>query len=184
MKASVQAMAAAMKGINDLALKGEIVVFGSTYMAGFPLYELVNRCRLESAVYNRSIAGLTLDDAVEIVQTCVIELRPSKLFLALGEEDEADPDAIKKYAALVAHIRAKLPACRLYLICLPGESSYAARFNQHIQTLCDGCKVSSIEFVSPPLPESALAKVRFKQLSSFFRSKPLKMPDAFALAEL
>lgn len=47
MKASVQAMAAAMKGINDLALKGEIVVFGSTYMAGFPLYELVNRCRLE-----------------------------------------------------------------------------------------------------------------------------------------
>ena len=37
MKENVKLSVNGMIGINDLILKGEIVVFGSTYMANFPL---------------------------------------------------------------------------------------------------------------------------------------------------
>ena len=74
MKESVKIAADAMVGLNDITLKGEIVVFGSTYMSKFPLYELINKSRLEYAVYNRSIAGLTVKEALEIVRDCIYTL--------------------------------------------------------------------------------------------------------------
>ena len=52
MKEYVRAKANAMKKINDLTLPGEIVIFGSTYMSEFPIYELINKSNLENAVYN------------------------------------------------------------------------------------------------------------------------------------
>lgn len=66
MKENVRTQANAMKAINDFTMKGEIVIFGSTYMSRFPLYELMNKCMLENAVYNRSIEGLTVKAALEI----------------------------------------------------------------------------------------------------------------------
>ena len=38
MKEYVRTTANAMKGLNDITLKGEIAVFGATYMSKFPLY--------------------------------------------------------------------------------------------------------------------------------------------------
>ena len=55
MKESIKLSANCMIGVNDLILKGEIVIFGSTYMANFPLYEFVNKYHFENAIYNRSI---------------------------------------------------------------------------------------------------------------------------------
>ena len=120
MKENVRVKAGAMKMINDISMKGEIVVFGSTYMSEFPLYELVNKCTFEHAIYNRSISGLTVNEALKIVDDCVISIRPCKLFLSLGEEDEGDHDAINRYTHLVSYIRSKLPDCSLYLIGLTG----------------------------------------------------------------
>ena len=83
MKENVKLSANGMIGINDLMLKGEIVVFGSTYMANFPLYEFINKYHFENAIYNRSIAGLTTSEALEIVQDCIISINPAKIFIAL-----------------------------------------------------------------------------------------------------
>ena len=95
MKESVKTTANAIIGLNDITLKGEIAIFGSTYMANFPLYEFINKCQLESAVYNRSIEGLTIEDALHIVEDCIIAIAPQKIFISLGEEDENNPNAIK-----------------------------------------------------------------------------------------
>lgn len=184
MREQIRAAANAMKGLTALSLKGEIVVLGSTYMAQFPLYELVNRCQLESAVYNRSIAGLTISEAAELWPDCILPIRPGKLFLSLGEADEGNPDAAGQYAALVQKIRTELPACRLYLIELPGESVHAQEINACIRALCDRKHISRIRFVSPALSEAALYKARFKQISRFFRDQPPTMSEAFALANL
>ena len=184
MKENVRVKANAIKGLNDICMQGEIVVFGSTYMSKVPLYELVNKNQFESAIYNRSIDGLTIEEALEIVQECVLDIKPDKIFLALGEEDERDANAVTNYTRLVRCIRAKLPACELYLICLQGVSEYAERFNANIRSLCEQKKVKCIRFTGAGANETALYKTRFKQLSCFFRSKPLTMPDAFAMAEL
>lgn len=184
MKESIRLKASTMKELNDISMKGEIVVFGSTYMSGFPLYELLNKCSLENAVYNRSMEGLTIREALLVVGDCVINIRPSKLFLALGEEDEDDPEAASRYKALVSTIHTALPDCELFLIGLTEQTSYAESFNRAARALCDGKRIRFIDFVSKSVSDTALYKARFKQLSCFFRSKPLTSLDAFAIASL
>ena len=78
MNEQVLLRAKAFEELNDLALKGEIVVFGSTYMAQFPFYELINRSCLETAVYNRSIPHMTLPEALELLPDCVLALEPER----------------------------------------------------------------------------------------------------------
>ncbi|MBQ8885000.1 MAG: hypothetical protein IJY62_01305 [Clostridia bacterium] len=183
MKENVKLSANAMIGINDLILKGEIVLFGSTYMAKFPLYEFINKHHFENAVYNRSIAGLTTSEALEIVQDCIISIRPSKIFIALGEEDENNIDTIKQYNQIIKRIQFALPKSKIYLICLQGNTPYVEKFNANILSLCDNKKIRNIRLVSSSSTEANLYKMQFKQLSCFFRDKPLTMVEAFAMAD-
>lgn len=182
MKENVKLSANAMMGINDLTLKGEIVVFGSTYMANFPLYEMINKYHFENAIYNRSIAKLTTSEALKIVQECVISIAPAKVFIALGEEDENNANAINEYNQIVQIIKSALPKCKICLICLQGNSSYVERFNKNILSLCDNKRVWNIRFVSSSTKENSY-KAQFKQLSCFFRYKSLSMVEAFAMAD-
>lgn len=180
----VKIKAAAMKGVNELSLKGEIVIFGSTYMANFPFYDLINKCSFEHAVYNRSIEGLTIPDAFEIAQDCVIPLQPSKLFLSLGEEDKENPQAAQQYEKLVRMLRTNLPKTQLYLICLNGLDEQTEAFNAHLVSLCDKKQIHSIHFSTLQTSDAAQLKARFKQLSCFFRNRPLRMTDAFAVTDV
>ena len=183
MKESVKIASNAMIGLNDITLKGEIAVFGSTYMANFPLYELINKYHFENAIYNRSIVGLTTSEALEIVQDCIISITPAKIFIALGEEDENNIDAIKQYNQIIKLIQSALPKSKIYLICLQGNTPYVKRFNANILSLCDNKKIWNIRFISSSTKSNAY-KVQFKQLSCFFRDKPLNMVEAFAMATL
>ena len=184
MKDNVRTQADMMKKINDLTIPGGIVVFGSTYMSSFPLYELVNKCIFENAVYNRSIQGLTVTEALEIVEDCVIDIHPSKVFIFLGEEDEDDPSATEKYALLISKLRLRLPESSLYLIGLTGKGAYADAFNRSIMSLCDGNTINYIKFVNNHTSERGLYKARFKQLSCFFRNNRITMPEAFSIVSI
>ena len=179
MKDYVRAQANAMKKLNDLTLPGEIVVFGSTYMSNFPIYELINRYTLENAVYNRSIKGLTIAEAAELLDDCIFNVRPSKLFISLGEEDTSNPNAISEYSLLVSKTSEKLPNCTLYLICLSEDSEFAKNFNANIKRIANGKNIKAIELVSQGSSDIGLYKAQFKQLSCFFRRRPITMSDAF-----
>lgn len=184
MKENVRARAAAMKEINAISMKGEIVIFGSTYMANFPLYEFINKCTFENAVYNRSIEGMTVSEALEVVNDCVINIRPRKIFLSLGEEDEGDPNVMSEYAQLISELHLRLPECDLYLIGLTGTGEYAENFNRDLMSLCGGKKAKYISFVTKPASPASLYRARFKQLSCFFRSHPLTSEEAFEIANI
>ena len=184
MREKIRVQANAMKQMNDFSMKGEIVFFGSTYMSGFPLYEFVNRCTFENAVYNRSIAELTVGEALEIVDDCIISIAPDKIFLSLGEADDDKEKAVEQYSRLVWNIRSRLPKCELYLIGLSGDSESVKDFNRKISALCDNDHIRYIELISAKVSERTLYKARFKQLSRFFRSAPLNMTEAFAMAEV
>lgn len=112
------------------------------------------------------------------------EIRPSKIFLSLGEEDEDNPDVINEYASLVSTLRTQLPECELYLIALSGGGAYIDWFNHKIRQLCDNETVKYIDFTSKPTSEAALYKARFKQLSCFFRDRSITMSEAFVMANL
>lgn len=184
MKDSVLAKAKAFQGFNDIALKGEIVIYGSTYMSNFPFYELANKSNLENAIYNRSIEGMTIDEALELLQPCVIDIAPSKVFLNLGEEDCAQADGFEKYSKIVQTIRQTLPHTKIYLIALLGKGQAAEGFNKHIEGLCDRKHIFFIRFSGASLTGIAQYKARFKELSCFFRSQPIAFSKAFAISSL
>ena len=116
------------------------------------------------------------------MQDCIISISPSKIFIALGEEDENNIDAIKQYNQIIKLIQFALPKSKIYLICLQGNSPYVEKFNANILSLCDNKKIFSIRFNSSLSTETNAFKMQFKQLSCFFRNKPLTMVDAFTMA--
>ena len=176
MKSSIREKANAYKGINEIALKGEIVIYGSTYMANFPFYELANKCHLEHAIYNRSIDGLTTEDAETLLQPCVLDIAPRKIFLQLGEADMDAEQAFQHYRSILQTIRKALRDTKIYLIGVPQLEG----FNQKLFSLCDNKHVFFISFASQLSGYTA----PFKQLARFFRDKPINLSEAFTMAEL
>nr|MBQ4319007.1 hypothetical protein [Clostridia bacterium] len=175
------------KYINDIAEKGEIVVFGSSRMADFPFCELVNRYRFENAVYNRSIHCLTIDDAAELLEVCVTDIRPRKVFLSLGEVEAADASfdsdiLAKKYAGLIHRLKLCLPDAEVYVIGLFGDGRRT--FNGILKQICRSEKAVYIE----PLSNAASVEKQyvslFKQLARYFRNTRIGMADAFAVSEV
>ena len=171
-----------IKALNEISFKDEIVVFGSSYMSKFPFYELVNKCHFENAIYNRSIDGLTISEAKEIFNDCVISLRPSKLFISLGEEDKENLDAIRDYKEILKNALNSLPNCQIYLIGLEQDSEVSKALNQKIKALCDNKRVEFVELGWTKEELLSGIKKQFKQLCRFFRSKSIDFTDAFEMA--
>lgn len=158
---------------NDIALKDAIVVFGSSYTARFPFYEVSQKYYLDNAIYNRSIEGLTIDEAEEILDSCVIEIEPSKVFLSLGECDEKNEKNIKAYERILLKLKKHLPKTELYVLSVEGSDE----FNKKLKIICN--KTGS-EFIN--INYSGSCTSIFKQLSLFFRKGKIDFCDAFKIS--
>lgn len=171
--------------INAITLRGEIVVFGSTFTANFPFYELSKKYLLENAIYNRSVEDLTLAEAESVLNECVLELQPSKIFLSLGETDADDPAAVSTYGRILTKIKRALPKAAVFVLSVRStdknendEGVYA--FNEKLRELCKRHSATYLDvsnFDSPNVYEYT-----FKRLRYFFRNAPLSFSQAFALA--
>jgi len=159
---------------NDIALKNEIVIFGSTYTAKFPFYEVARKYYLDSALYNRSIEGITTAEAAEILNECVIGVKPSKIFLALGECDKSCEETISSYGKIISEIKNAIPSAQIYALSIPGGKE---ELNESLKTMC---KNEQIDFISVDY-SVAYASV-FKQLSIFFRKGKIDFCDAFKIS--
>lgn len=177
MREQILSKANAFRAVNELAMKGEIVIYGSTYMANFPFYELINKSRLENAVYNRSIGEMTTEEALELLQVCVLDIKPGKVFLHLGETDYDREGTAETYAKIVGKIRSALPDTKIYLIAVQDKN--AQIFNKRVTELTSR---ENVEYVRFGMIEDY--KRQFKELSCFFRSRSLNFSDAFAIAGL
>ncbi len=184
MKDSVLKKALSFKAVNDLTIKGEIVIFGSTYMAGFPFYELINKSELEYAVYNRSISGITIDEAGTLINVCAVQLRPRKIFLSLGEEDKNTENPILKYAGIITDIEKALPHTKIYLIALRGDDDYSAEFNLKIKELCKEKNLTCISFSHPQTNDISQYRSDFLELCTCFRQRNITFSEAFSAAGL
>ncbi|MBQ8374791.1 MAG: SGNH/GDSL hydrolase family protein [Clostridia bacterium] len=167
------------KVYNDIALKHEIVVFGGSYAAAFPFYELAQKYLFSNAIYNRSIKELTLTEAEECLNDCVCEIHPDKLFLCLGEHDIGNAVATGAYRRILRKLHSKLPKTQIYA--LPVFREGAEIFNNELRELCktEGAEFLDIRYTlsGKPLPYGKI----FKQLSRFFRKTPLTPAEAFSL---
>ena len=107
---------------NRLAKKGQVVFAGSSLMEMFPVEQWAAELG-EGApkLYNRGVGGYRTDDMLPIVDLCVTDLMPRKVFINIGTNDLSDPaesiEAIMaRYDRILTEIEKAVPGVRIYLM--------------------------------------------------------------------
>ena len=107
--------------LNTVAVKGQTVCAGSSLMENFPINELLMDLGSTKKVYNRGMSAFTIDQYDEVLDACVLDLEPSKLFINIGSNDLNLPgdtvaNMVTKYRALIRRIQAALPECAITML--------------------------------------------------------------------
>ena len=129
--------------LNSFANVGGAIVFGGAADLDVPFDELKQSFNVDYAIYNRSVAGLTVADASEVYDAVVAPLRPSKLLLRLGEADvetfEKNADEfVRLYRATLDHIRSLNKKCEIAIVSVganDASSSTVAAMNESLSKL-------------------------------------------------
>lgn len=170
------------RAINDITLKGEVVIFGADFMADFPFYELSQKYLFSTALYNRSLHGLTLALADRYLKECVLDIHPNKVFFALGENDLGDSNAMEHYRRLVQRTQKALPSAGIYLLPVPSTSPAAKKFNIELLRLGTELNLNCPSLCYDTEADLPQYSKIFKKLTVLFRSGSLDLTEVFALA--
>ena len=107
---------------NESAVKGQIVFTGSSLMEMFPVEEWVKELGENvPIVYNRGVGGYKTSDLLPILDACVFELAPKKVFINIGTNDLSDgniplSEVMANYDQIITQIEEKLPGVVIYMM--------------------------------------------------------------------
>lgn len=135
--------------LNAVSMPNGIVFVGSDYFSSLPINELCASFNLDERIYNRSIKGATISDICEVLDSCVFNLQPCKVFFNLGEK-EADSgmsvkDFITAYEWMLYTVHSKCHA-ELYVVSVAEKTELHIKYNEALKALCKetGCKFADI----------------------------------------
>lgn len=107
---------------NKDAVKGQTVFTGSSLMEMFPIETWVKELGPNAPiVYNRGVGGYRTADLLPILDACVFELKPRKVFINIGTNDLSDGDVsletvMSNYDRIITQIEEKLPGVIIYMM--------------------------------------------------------------------
>lgn len=171
----------AFRQYNEFAKKNGVVLFGSTEFFKIPLNEFAQDFETDVPVYNRSIEGLRIEEVADVLDSCVFDLNPSKVFISFGEEDVecADFDSkrfIDKYQWILYNIHNRCRA-RIYIVSVLSLHPAAALVNDSLMKLAGetGC-----EFVNaaPAMKSGRPSLNIFGAIRPFMRNRPISFCEA------
>lgn len=124
------------------------VIFGTQSLSELPVAELVQDFGLNISVCNRSVEEAVLADAFDLLDECVYELNPHKVFLNFGEtdlrRDNFNMEAfISDYKRLIAAIQDGCK-CSVFVVSVLSESREAEALNIELQKIC---RMMNVRFV-------------------------------------
>lgn len=107
---------------NRSAVKGQTVFAGSSLMEMFPIEEWVKELGENApVVYNRGVGGYRTTDMLPILDACIFELEPKKVFINIGTNDLSDSDVpiekvMENYDEIITKIEERLPGVIIYMM--------------------------------------------------------------------
>ena len=106
---------------NQTVKKDQILFVGSSLMEMFPIEELIKEKNLPLTAYNRGIGGYKTEDLLKVLDVCVYDLSPRRIFINIGTNDLSDPaitleQMIENYDRILTNIEEHLPKVELYLM--------------------------------------------------------------------
>lgn len=107
--------------LNPRAAKGQIVFAGSSLAEQFPVNELLKAAGSSITVYNRGISGDVIQGLLDNIDTLIIDIAPSRLFINIGSNDIGSPDyrrdvLMDKYSRILGIVRNRLPDCKIHIL--------------------------------------------------------------------
>ena len=169
--------------LNELAQSDGIVIFGEGTDTNIPLCELRQALGVDEKMYNRSFSELSINDAVNVFDTCISPIAPETVFIHIGESDIT---AFKgnhsnfdiEYRALIKHIREQNKKCRIAVISIKNTDNNpdVEEMNQHLKYIADSekCEFGDLTVQKVWNPKATM------QTSSFIRNMgfvhPIKTP--------
>lgn len=110
------------KTLNSLVRKGGILFTGSSLMEQFPVAEMAVSAGVKLPVYNRGIGGTTTDDFLREIDTVLLDLNPSMVFINIGTNDMTDrvygsqwmDHLAENYEKILQTAKEKIPGAMLY----------------------------------------------------------------------
>ncbi len=171
--------------INKIAEKDGVVLLGSDYFTDFPINELAQKYDVETPIYNRSVPKSTILEITGMLEQCVFELDPAKVFVAVGDYDikraEFNADEfLNQYEYLLYQIHSKIKT-EIYIVSVFSDSPIASAVNKRLRGLAkeNGCKF--INIASSLNLDNQELRV-FETLRFYFRLKPICFSDAMKFA--
>ena len=175
--------------LNKVAKSNGIVLFGSSFAKNIPVYELKQAFNIESDIYNRSLAGISIFNAEKLIDDCVIELSPQKVLLQLGETDLEEgshtiPEIINEYEKIISKLRATDKHCSIVIVSIcendpnvcPHELNKELELMAH-RTKCQYADISSAFSNNSPY-------IKAFNLLKFFMMDNVSFSNAMTLASI
>lgn len=171
--------------LNKLAESNGIVILGGSEDREIPLCELKQAFELDSKLYNRSISNLSVNNALEVYDTCVAPLSPECVILHIGDADlkffeENASDFVQKYLELLQHIKSSNAKCNIVIISLKNydEDKNISELNKHLKYIAESeqCEFSDISSKRVWNPQQTKDVVSFVYSTGFVRPLNRKRP--------
>jgi len=163
------------------------VFFGSDTFSGIPVGELTHDEQVETPVYNRSIAGLRIREAEQVVKECVYELNPAKVFINLGENDIAadgfdEEQFITDYEWLLYNMNRQLQGrAQLYVVSVLSAHPMTMALNQKLQSMAEESGCVYVD-VMRAINGDQLEVQIYDCIRKYLRSHAIGFAEAFRIA--
>lgn len=166
------------EAVNKAAKNSGAVFFGCDRLYGIPVSELAEDYELNMPVYNRSVRGLSIDDAADVLDTCIYELSPDKIFVNIGENDVVRDgfnidSFMEKYEWLLYTIYSNCH-CSIYI--MPIFADKSGEINERLKkmSLKYGCGYIDVKAVVSPIDF-------FLKIKRFLRERPIGFYEAMTI---
>ncbi len=106
---------------NKSVKTGQVVFAGSSLMEMFPINKLLAEHGDDTIIYNRGIGGFLTSELLEVIDVCVIDLKPSRVFINIGTNDLSWSSipisaVMDNYDKIITAIESALPDVEIYLM--------------------------------------------------------------------
>lgn len=133
---------------NKSVKAGQIVFAGSSLMEMFPISKLLEEHGDETIIYNRGIGGFVSRELLEVLDVCVLDLKPSAVFINIGTNDLSDASIpvsrlMENYDKIISRIEAAVPDVKIYLM-----AYYPVNYEAAAEDMKECLKVRSNEKIN------------------------------------
>ncbi|MCQ2459053.1 MAG: hypothetical protein MJ081_01640 [Ruminococcus sp.] len=171
--------------LNEIAVKGEVVVFGSAFAKNIPVSELAQTYGIDRCVYNRSFGDMSAADALNLAEKAVLPLQPKKIILQLGETDlergyKSVTEIIKDYNELIRKFRENNKRVKIVILSVCSEENETDKLNTALENIAHKTKCQFVDVSGSVHAENPYLKV-FSEIRLFIPDK-INFCDAMSFA--